>query len=82
VFPAETCATDTDICVSGLKTSVIGVPKTIDGDLKNDAVAVSFGFDTACKVRNLNPMGYLGYGECVFLLAGFLYKHYNLSINS
>jgi hypothetical protein len=30
---------------------VIGVPKTIDGDLKNDAVAVSFGFDTACKAR-------------------------------
>ena len=29
---------------------MIGVPKTIDGDLKNDKVAVSFGFDTACKV--------------------------------
>lgn len=29
---------------------MIGVPKTIDGDLKNSAVAVSFGFDTACKV--------------------------------
>ena len=28
---------------------VIGVPKTIDGDLKNEHVAVSFGFDTACK---------------------------------
>lgn len=34
----------------GLKTSVIGVPKTIDGDLKNDHVSISFGFDTACKV--------------------------------
>lgn len=34
----------------GLKTAVTGVPKTIDGDLKNEAVAVSFGFDTACKV--------------------------------
>ena len=32
------------------KTSVIGVPKTIDGDLKNEHVEVSFGFDTACKV--------------------------------
>ena len=31
------------------KTSVIGVPKTIDGDLKNEAVEVSFGYDTACK---------------------------------
>ncbi len=30
--------------------SVIGVPKTIDGDLKNDMVEASFGFDTATKV--------------------------------
>ena len=36
--------------VAGVRCSVIGVPKTIDGDLKNDAIAVSFGFDTACKV--------------------------------
>jgi hypothetical protein len=35
---------------AGLNTSVIGVPKTIDGDLKNDDIAISFGFDTACKV--------------------------------
>lgn len=28
---------------------VIGCPKTIDGDLKNDAVEISFGFDTATK---------------------------------
>jgi pyrophosphate--fructose-6-phosphate 1-phosphotransferase len=28
---------------------VIGVPKTIDGDLKNDMIEVSFGFDTATK---------------------------------
>ena len=28
---------------------VIGCPKTIDGDLKNDHVETSFGFDTACK---------------------------------
>jgi pyrophosphate--fructose-6-phosphate 1-phosphotransferase len=28
---------------------VIGVPKTIDGDLKNDQVETSFGFDTASK---------------------------------
>lgn len=31
-------------------TVVIGVPKTIDGDLKNHYVATSFGFDTACKI--------------------------------
>ena len=29
---------------------VIGVPKTIDGDLKNEHVEISFGFDTATKV--------------------------------
>ena len=29
---------------------VVGVPKTIDGDLKNDAIETSFGFDTATKV--------------------------------
>ena len=29
--------------------SVIGVPKTIDGDLKNEMIEVSFGFDTATK---------------------------------
>ena len=28
---------------------VIGCPKTIDGDLKNDQIATSFGFDTATK---------------------------------
>lgn len=32
------------------KCSVIGVPKTVDGDLKNDFVETSFGFDTATKV--------------------------------
>lgn len=34
----------------GCATRVVGVPKTIDGDLKNAYVATSFGFDTACKV--------------------------------
>ena len=29
---------------------VIGCPKTIDGDLKNEHIETSFGFDTACKV--------------------------------
>ncbi|MDR2427054.1 MAG: diphosphate--fructose-6-phosphate 1-phosphotransferase [Endomicrobium sp.] len=32
-----------DICV-------VGVPKTIDGDLKNDYIETSFGFDTATKI--------------------------------
>lgn len=34
----------------GIKTVVVGVPKTIDGDLKNEFIEVSFGFDTACKI--------------------------------
>ncbi|MCE5198476.1 MAG: diphosphate--fructose-6-phosphate 1-phosphotransferase [Armatimonadota bacterium] len=31
------------------KTRVIGVPKTIDGDMKNEMIEASFGFDTATK---------------------------------
>lgn len=34
----------------GSSTVVTGVPKTIDGDLKNEFIESSFGFDTACKV--------------------------------
>lgn len=33
----------------GSTIQVIGVPKTIDGDLKNEYIETSFGFDTACK---------------------------------
>ena len=29
---------------------VVGCPKTIDGDLKNEYIEASFGFDTACRV--------------------------------
>lgn len=39
----------------GSKIRVVGCPKTIDGDLKNEFVEVSFGFDTACKT----------YSECI-----------------
>lgn len=35
---------------NGCSTRVIGVPKTIDGDLKNQYIETSFGFDTACKI--------------------------------
>lgn len=35
---------------NNISTKVIGVPKTIDGDLKSDEVEMSFGFDTACRV--------------------------------
>ena len=34
---------------NGASIQVIGCPKTIDGDLKNEHIETSFGFDTACK---------------------------------
>jgi pyrophosphate--fructose-6-phosphate 1-phosphotransferase len=34
---------------NGAAVQVIGCPKTIDGDLKNEYIEASFGFDTACK---------------------------------
>lgn len=40
---------------NGSAVKVVGCPKTIDGDLKNEFVEVSFGFDTACKT----------YSECI-----------------
>lgn len=39
-----------NFAANGLKTRVIGCPKTIDGDLRNQHVEMSFGFDTATKV--------------------------------
>jgi pyrophosphate--fructose-6-phosphate 1-phosphotransferase len=33
----------------GSKTAVIGMPKTIDGDLKSGDIEIPFGFDTAVK---------------------------------
>jgi pyrophosphate--fructose-6-phosphate 1-phosphotransferase len=32
-----------------IKTKVVGVPKTIDGDLKTEDIVISFGFDSATK---------------------------------
>ena len=32
-----------------IRDRVIGCPKTIDGDLKNEDIEISFGFDTATK---------------------------------
>ena len=37
-------------CAKNIPIQVIGCPKTIDGDLKNEQIETSFGFDTACKV--------------------------------
>lgn len=39
-----------------LKTKCIGVPKTIDGDLSNEYIEISFGYDTCCKVYS-NEIG-------------------------
>ena len=33
-----------------VNVNIIGVPKTIDGDLKNEHIESSFGFDTATKI--------------------------------
>src|SRR5690606_18771359 len=33
----------------GGKTRVVGVPKTIDGDLQSEDIEISFGFDSATK---------------------------------
>ena len=39
-----------EYCIQkGSAIKIIGVPKTIDGDLKNDLVEVSFGFHSACQ---------------------------------
>ncbi len=35
---------------NNIPIQVVGCPKTIDGDLKNDYIETSFGFDTACRV--------------------------------
>ncbi|MCA1596533.1 MAG: diphosphate--fructose-6-phosphate 1-phosphotransferase, partial [Chloroflexi bacterium] len=35
---------------AGSKTVVVGAPKTIDGDMKNEQIEISFGFDTASRV--------------------------------
>jgi len=47
----------------GSEVRVIGVPKTIDGDLKNEMVEVSFGFDTATKTYS-ELIGNIGRDAC------------------
>ncbi|HBC88208.1 MAG TPA: diphosphate--fructose-6-phosphate 1-phosphotransferase [Lentisphaeria bacterium] len=44
------CLLAEHFCMKKNPIQVIGCPKTIDGDLKNEFVETSFGFDTACKV--------------------------------
>jgi 6-phosphofructokinase len=60
--------------------NVIGVPKTIDGDLRNPWIATSFGFDTAAKtysevIGNLCTdvtTGQVSSFFCFFLIISFL----------
>jgi pyrophosphate--fructose-6-phosphate 1-phosphotransferase len=37
------------LCAEKCPTRVVGVPKTIDGDMKNEQIEASFGFDTAAR---------------------------------
>ena len=37
------------LAAAGSSVKVLGVPKTIDGDMKNEQIETSFGFDTATK---------------------------------
>ena len=53
------------------KCKVIGAPKTIDGDLRNEHIQVSFGFDTATKVYS-EAIGNL----CSDVLSGKDFYHF------
>ena len=53
------------------KCKVLGAPKTIDGDLRNEHIQVSFGFDTATKVYS-EAIGNL----CSDVLSGKEYYHF------
>ena len=46
---ANACVLAEYYAAKGYGIQVIGCPKTIDGDLKNDQIETSFGFDTATK---------------------------------
>lgn len=56
---------------SGSKCKVVGCPKTIDGDLKNEHIEVSFGFDTATKTYS-EAIGNL----CVDAMSGKGYYYF------
>ena len=56
---------------SNCKCAVVGIPKTIDGDLKSDLIETSFGFDTACKVYS-EMIGNI----CVDAMSSLKYWHF------
>lgn len=53
------------------KCTVVGCPKTIDGDLRNEHIQVSFGFDTATKVYS-EAIGNL----CTDVVSAKMYYHF------
>ncbi len=55
----------------GCQVRLIGVPKTIDGDLKNELIECSFGFDTASKIYS-EMIGNL----CLDALSAKKYTHF------
>ncbi len=50
MIPYNACCAGRYYAAINAGVQVIGCPKTIDGDLKNEQIETSFGFDTACKV--------------------------------
>jgi pyrophosphate--fructose-6-phosphate 1-phosphotransferase len=50
VSNSDTALLAEHFAAKGVPTRVIGVPATIDGDLHNNGVEASIGFDTACRV--------------------------------
>ena len=55
----------------GSNICVIGCPKTIDGDLKNEFIEISFGFDTAAKTYS-EVIGNI----CIDTLSSKKYHHF------
>jgi pyrophosphate--fructose-6-phosphate 1-phosphotransferase len=54
-----------------LPVQVIGLPKTIDGDMRNEFIDASFGFDSACKVYS-ELVGNI----CRDAMSGLKYYHF------
>jgi len=70
-----------DSCRSkNLKTSVIGCPKTIDGDLKCKEVPTSFGFDTACKVNEDIYSVFIVHFVILYCSDPYIFKYYKYII--
>jgi pyrophosphate--fructose-6-phosphate 1-phosphotransferase len=49
VIGGDDSNTNASVLAQHLDLQVVGVPKTIDGDLRSEDIEISFGFDSACK---------------------------------